>query len=329
MADSIFLNRDQYWREIEARVASASNVMAAIAYLGTGGSGFLPLRSGDKLVVDLSLGAVKQGVTDPREIKKLVKRGVEVYTRSSLHAKVVVIDKVVIVASANVSNNARDYLDEAAILSTARSTVQAAKRFILAMCSEPVLDGYLKECLALYKPPVFKGARTTRQPIRQKRRAKLWYIGGLDYIDAEKDRVHIEPLEEEAEKELLDPTHSEVSWIRYGYCPKWFSDIQRNNWVIDCTRVNSRTRDVGSPARVIRKRRYTTKAGKTFHMLMLERPCDRENMSLTEFHRRWRHVAFKGHQPPKRSQAITDERLADDVLRFWTRRGKVSRRGNN
>jgi PLD-like domain len=327
MARNCFLDRDQYWKEISSRVPPAKKVVAAVAYLGIGGSDYLPLRAGDELVVDLSLGAVKQGVTDPREIEKLIKRGVEVYTRSTLHAKVVVIDDVVIASSANVSQNARQYLDEAAILSTSPATVQAARRFIRSLCSEPVLEGYLKECLALYEPPIFKAARTIRQPKQRKQRAKLWFIGGLVYIDGEKDRAQIEPLEKEAERELLDPEHSEVSWIRMGHGPRWFSEIQRNNWLIDCTRSGKRTHDIGSPARVIRKRRYTTKAGKTYHMLMLERPVDRENLSLSAFKRRWQRVAPNGNRPPKRSQPITDAVLADSVLRFWTIRGRVSKRG--
>ncbi len=327
MARESFLNRDQYWKEISSRVPSAKKVVAAVAYLGIGGADYLPLRAGDELVVDLSLGAVKQGVTDPKEIEKLIKRGVQVFTRSTLHAKVVVIDDVVIATSANVSQNARHYLDEAAILSTSPATVQSAKRFIRSLCSEPVLDGYLRECLAAYRPPIFKAARTIPQSKQRRQRAKLWFIGGLVYIDSEKDRSRIEPLEKEAERELLDPEHSEVSWIRMGYCPRWFSDIKRNNWVIDCTRSGKRSHDIGSPARVIQKRRYTTKAGKTYHMLMLERPVDRENMTLTAFNKRWRRVAPNGNGPPKRSQAINDKTLANVLLRFWTSRGKISKRG--
>jgi hypothetical protein len=112
-----------------------------------------------------------------------------------------------------------------------------------------------------------------------------------------------------------------------AYRPKWFSDIQPNNWVIDCTRAGKRSRNIGSPGRVIRKRRYM-KAGKTYHMLMLERPVDREDMSLTAFQQRWRRAAPKGSRPPKRSRAITDETLADRLLRFWTARGKISKRSH-
>ena len=54
-----FLDREQYWKEIGARIPSAKKVLAAVAYLGSGGADYLPLRDGDELVVDLSFGAVQ------------------------------------------------------------------------------------------------------------------------------------------------------------------------------------------------------------------------------------------------------------------------------
>lgn len=323
MTRTSFLDRDQYWKEIAARVPSAKKVLAAVAYLGSGGADYLPLRAGDELVVDLSFGAVKQGVTDPREIKKLIKRGVHVFTRSNLHAKLVVIDDVVIASSANVSKNARSYLDEAGILSTSPTVVKDARRFIRSRCSEAVRERYLKDCLALYTPPTFKAAKTIRQP-KKGRHGKVWFVGGLRYINAEKDRELIERLEEHAEQEMVDPDHCFVAWIRFPYRPKWFSDIRRHNWVIDCVRSGKRTFDIGPAVRVIQKRKYTTKAGKTYHLLMVESPVDGECMTLTDFRKHWRSVAPKGKQPPKRTQPITDQSLGDALLRFWTPRGKVS-----
>lgn len=134
------------------------------------------------------------------------------------------------------------------------------------------------------------------------------------------------PLETQAEQEIEDSRHNEVSWIRMGHRPKWFTQIQRGMWLIDCTRTGKSRREVGSPARLIRKRRYTTKAGKTYHMLMLERPKEREEMSLTEFSIRWRRVAPRGQPPPRRSQAISNETLAAKVLQFWNPRGKIRSR---
>lgn len=325
MIHTVFLDRDQYWKEIAARVPSAKKVTAAIAYVGGGGAGFLPLRDGDELLVDLSIQAVKQGVTDPREIEALMKRGVHVYTRQELHAKLIVIDDIVIASSANVSKNARQYFDEAGILSTSPAVVKAARHFIRSRCSEPVRSPYLKQCISLYKPPTFKPAKTMPIPKKGKP-AKVWFLAGLQYINVHKDEEKIKQLEEQAAQEMVDPDHCFVGWIRYPKRPKWFSDIRRHNWVVDCVRSGKRTFDVGPAVRVIRKRKYTSKAGKTYHMLMLEIPTDGECMTLTAFQERWRKVAPKGKQPPKRTQPITDPSLGDAVLRFWTRSGKISSR---
>jgi hypothetical protein len=323
MSVTRFLDRDQYWQEIAARIPRAKRVLAAVAYFGSGGASFLPLRSGDQLVVDMSLGAAKQGVTDPKEIQKLLKRGVAVYTRRNLHAKLLAIDGCVIVSSANVSRNAREQLDEAAMFSTEATAVSAAKRYIRSMCSEPVREAHLKECLAVYRPPSFKAAKTVQQPPRNAQRAKLWFVGGLHYIKSEKDQDVIDWLERAAEAEMLNPEKCELHWIRFSSRPKWFSEIQRQDWVIDCVRAGKRRHEVGPPVQVIRKREYKSSNGKTYHMLMVESPVDGECMSLTEFQSRWRKIAPR-KVVPKRTQPISDTGLADSLLRLWTRRGKIA-----
>jgi hypothetical protein len=77
MSMTRFLYNDQLWNELQ-RCSNAKNVCAAVAFIGTGGADLLPLKRRDTLVVDLSLTAVKQGSTDPREIKKFIARGVTV-----------------------------------------------------------------------------------------------------------------------------------------------------------------------------------------------------------------------------------------------------------
>jgi PLD-like domain len=285
------------------------------------------LRSGDQLVVDLSRGAVKQGVTDPREIKRLIERGVEVFTRDKLHAKVVVIDDVVIAGSANVSQNARNYLGEAAILSTSPTAVRAAKQFVSDLFSEPVSVRYLEECIALYKPPIFKAFRTIRSPNTRRRRAKPWFIAGLTDERDDIDPDHMPRLEKEAEQELRQPRHSDVGLIKLPYRPQWFSDIRSDDWIVEYTTINNQSLpEVGPRAQVIHKRHYTTKAGKHRYVVLLERSLDGEPISMTAFRKLWRQMAPVGMSVPMKSRPIVDEELADAVLRLWTPRGKVSLR---
>ncbi len=71
--NSIFLSGRAVWREITERIRQSRQVHAAISYVGQGASRIIPLRRNDVLVVDMSLRAVAQGVTDPRKIAKLTR----------------------------------------------------------------------------------------------------------------------------------------------------------------------------------------------------------------------------------------------------------------
>jgi hypothetical protein len=93
------------WRSLTAAAKSARKpALVAVAYFGKGASKLLPLPGGSRLVVDASEDSVKTGKTHPRDLKRLQKRGVVIYSHSSLHAKVYAFDGYVFVGSANASN---------------------------------------------------------------------------------------------------------------------------------------------------------------------------------------------------------------------------------
>ena len=89
-----FLSNDSLWNEIRERAKASKSVKAAVAFLGNGGADLLPLKKGDTLVVNLGLQTVRQGATSPREVQRLMRRGVMVFTRSNLHAKFFIFGKI-------------------------------------------------------------------------------------------------------------------------------------------------------------------------------------------------------------------------------------------
>jgi hypothetical protein len=93
LSKTTFLVGEDLWKVLPKLVRSSRRVYAAIAYLGQDGAKLLPLKRGDRLVVDMSIATVKAGGTCPHEVEKLIKRGVKVFTRSNLHAKIVIADK--------------------------------------------------------------------------------------------------------------------------------------------------------------------------------------------------------------------------------------------
>lgn len=125
------------WKGItELVVNTKTPSLVAVAYFGIGGAKMLPLRKGSKLVVDASSESVKTGRTNPYELIKLYKSGVEIFSLPRLHAKSFVIGGHLIVGSTNVSNNSATKLNEAVFVSKDALQIRAAKSYINGLCRE-------------------------------------------------------------------------------------------------------------------------------------------------------------------------------------------------
>ena len=135
---AVYVRREP-WPAITSAVDSANGrVRAAIAYFGTDSYELLPLKEGDTLVCDVSEGAVKSGSTNPTALKKFVKRGVDVWSFESLHAKVVVLPKRAFVGSANASRNSSERLFEAVIETTDTDEIRDLRAFVNNLCVKPI-----------------------------------------------------------------------------------------------------------------------------------------------------------------------------------------------
>ena len=142
----------------------------AVAYFGAGASRLLPLQRGARLVVDASERAIRSGQTCPSDLSKLVARGVDVFTVSNLHAKVFVFERRAIIGSTNVSTHSAEHLVEAAVSTTDRAAIRAARSFVEGLCLQQLTPERLKQLAKLYRPPRFSaGGRRHRR--RQRRPA--------------------------------------------------------------------------------------------------------------------------------------------------------------
>jgi phosphatidylserine/phosphatidylglycerophosphate/cardiolipin synthase-like enzyme len=98
-----FLNGEETTAEIVKLAKSSKKVRMAVAFWGNGATKGLNLgRSGYTVNVDCNL---KSGGTNPHEIENLQTNGVVVQQRDTLHGKVYLFDKEVIVGSSNASAN--------------------------------------------------------------------------------------------------------------------------------------------------------------------------------------------------------------------------------
>lgn len=328
MSTTAFLSNDSLWREIGKRVKSAKRVYAAVAFLGSGGADILPLKKGDVLVVNMGPATVKQGITSPKEIERLITRGVTVYSRSNLHAKFFICDRSLIVGSANISQRAQSHWDEAATVTTDPQAILRAKQFFDQLCTEPVRPEYLNKCLEMYRPPKFEGKGAAAVGSKQGRviEAKLWFIGGLSIVDfSEDEEKRIATVHKKVEKRLRDPEKTHVNSIRYTVKPKYVDSIRIGDWIIGCFHNKDGKYDVYAPVQVIGGETYSRDDGKSSYLLLYEEPRSLLEMTLNEFRRKVRKLVPSLDTDRPRTKAIEDRGTADDIIRLFTPRGHIAK----
>lgn len=102
------------WSRLRS-LARTDQAFCAVPYFGTGASKQLPLKPGSCLVVRFDRSSVQSGQVNPKEIIRLIKRGVDVHACANLHAKVFVFGNTAIIGSTNVSTASEHHLIEACV----------------------------------------------------------------------------------------------------------------------------------------------------------------------------------------------------------------------
>lgn len=328
MSKISFLTNEDIWKTIPEIIKASKHADVAVAFLGNDGSTLLPLKKGDRLIVDMSPATVGAGATDPFEIEKLIKRGVKVFTRRNLHAKVVLTNTSVLVGSANISKNSRDTLDEAAIFSTDALVVQRSKDFIERICIEPVLPKYLMKCKKLYKPPRISGrdkTKSTKSQIRASH-ARLWIVSLVVGHIPDKELVKYEKSEKKAEKRI----NTEVSILEnfhWSYKPKMADELESGDSIIQCILQEDKSILVYPPSKLIMIDHYTrdNKTGKERYIFHLERQKSSQVMKWNKFRNELKSSLSKDLKKP-RTMAIRDTKQADELLKLWTPKGQIARK---
>lgn len=145
------------WSEITAAAASASQPsLAAVAYFGAAGDKLLPLKSGSSLVVDATIKTVSGGGTNPDALRRLLSKGVDIYSAKDLHSKIFAFDKVAFVGSANASTNSQKNLIESLIKFNNSAAINSVRTAISDLCLNRLTDADLKLLSTYYKTPTFK-----------------------------------------------------------------------------------------------------------------------------------------------------------------------------
>jgi hypothetical protein len=300
MKSAIFMSNEQYWQTLAARLKSAPHVDAAIAYFGQGGAKLFPLRRGDRIVLDMSVATVQAGATDPREVEKLIRRGVRAFTRRNLHSKMVVAGNCVIAGSANVSQRSYRLLDEAAVLTTDASVIRRAADFIDRLCTEPIRPKYLKECKRFYRPPRFVGQVRGGNPQLRVKHAKLWIVNLTEYSIPEAEVKRYERGEAKAEK-LRKNSRSKTESFHWPKKPRMADELDRGDWIIQVISDACKNISVHPPGQLLFVDSYVrnSKSDKSRYVFHLEIPKQGQTMTWKRFGWAARGILGSGRTAPR------------------------------
>lgn len=311
-----FLKGREVWTEAKRLVRDHAPVTAVISYFAKDAAELLPLNKGDTLVVDMSLLAVRQGITNPKELEKLRDKGVTICSRSNLHAKFIIAGPWLLTGSANASHNSVERLDEAAVLTNSPAAVAAAKRVAKQWASEPILDSQLEEAIREYRPPTFKGIKggPRRKSVRRGNgERRLWVVGGLVRKGIpEEEESRAEHAEEQASRGFRKRPRGEISHIHYGRQVGFMDELRRDDWLIQSVEGS-----VIAPARVAGVKSYPRGGGKRRWLVVIEERSNAPEVSWAAFKRAAKRSAGLTLQS-RRTKEIRGQETIDHILTCWS-----------
>jgi PLD-like domain len=106
---------DHVWTKIAKVINHSSKRMVVVSYVTS--KSLIRFKKGDVLICDASPHAISTGQTNAKLLNDLFKLGVNVFSRSKLHSKIIVLDKAIIVGSANISDQSSSQLFETVLIS--------------------------------------------------------------------------------------------------------------------------------------------------------------------------------------------------------------------
>ena len=241
----------------------------AVPYVGARASKQLNLRRGDILLCALTKANCRAGAVCPAELRVFQDRGVRLYQQADLHAKVYLLNRTLIVTSANLSGAARDVLDEIGVVSTDRDWVREVKAWFRARLTQPVTPEWLKECEQVYRPPrgPLLGPKSRNGP---KTPAMRVWLMNLSSIDPPADEQAIRKTGETIAKQRKTP-RSTVEWLRFAGKPQFLERLSDGDAIVQIWKDGSRSAlNVYPSARLLHYRMSRGRRGRVAYLFIEE-----------------------------------------------------------
>lgn len=272
------------WDTIQKKAKHAQHCRAAIAYVTD--PALLPLRNGDLLVTDASNASIAAGRTSAVTLEKYFKSGVDLFSLSDLHAKVLVLDDWAVVGSANASQHSALVYFEAAVLSDRPDLVGQADKLVafLAKAGTSIDEYFVKRIL---KIPVVKAPHTptgasTRTQAKPSLDQKSWLVSLRGEATYPGDEGIVEGIAEQIQKKVSSKA-GVVDWFWWSGNARFLTKAKEGDVVIECWRpmskiVTTRGVRVFRHGRIAKIFQEPGVKARTFHCIW---PADHDDTSVS------------------------------------------------
>ncbi len=227
---------ENLWKTIRAKAKHAACRRAAIAYVHD--PSLLPLRRGDILVTDASDASIAAGRTSAIVLDGYLKSDVELFSLSNLHAKVLVLDDIAVVGSANASNHSATVYVEAAVVTDRPELVGQADAFVasLAESSTRIDSKFIERILQI---PVIRSTDVAPTGNHVKASSlsvqKFWLISLRGEATYPGDEEAVEVVNEKIQKQIRSKS-GVVNWFWWSGKSRFVTEAKKGDIVIECWR---------------------------------------------------------------------------------------------
>jgi hypothetical protein len=209
------LHCNTLWKTLKRLAKKSAVKRAAVAYVSS--DDYVKFGQGDILVTDASDGAIAGGQTDAGVLARAKSDGAELYHLNGLHTKVLLLDGIVVIGSANLSSSSANSLIEAAWVTDNPAAVGMAYSLVeqLKGQAEEIDDVFIER---IRKIPVTRtGGGAGKKVAKVKLEAhQTWVVGIEELIKEFPDDANDIAKGEAIAGEACTRKSSTVEWIRWA-----------------------------------------------------------------------------------------------------------------
>jgi hypothetical protein len=300
------------WAAIKRVARDKGRHWVAVPYVSPGAAKRLILKAGNVLTTRFDDATIMAGQTDPTEIARYIRKGVEIHNEPWLHAKVYVSPKRAVICSANVSANSEDGLLEAGLEIAHRRVIGDTRRFVQELRGSIIGLAFARSKIKLFR----SGAQARRPMALPKPPASraLWIV--TLYLRNTRTEQKVDAAHRSKIKAISRMKDKEAFRLEdFTFFGKWPAQV--GDYVVQIVR-DGRRAHVEAPSQILVIERFANKYGNSLSVVVEMRKRVRTR-SLGQMDAAVRPDTSEQFPRVGRFRQVRNDALRRSILRQWSK----------